>query len=226
MKKSRTKSKPNVSKNKSSHYNLRNRPISSNETKNLEKMLDQMKKELIGEITKVAENIFNEHKSQIINTFIESQIKEAPPTQGINEEKKETKSKKSKKKIKDIASSEKNDEKEDKNENNLASLSTDVKTKKTTLSKKSKSNKKNNKKDSSPPNFGEKTEASSLNDISKINDTTQKAKKIENNENEEFTADNNLVGKKRKRSKANCAILDSITKNDNNNDKKKSKKLI
>ena len=107
MKKSRTKSKPNVSKNKSSHYNLRNRPISSNETKNLEKMLDKMKKELIGEITKVAENIFNEHKSQIINTFIESQIKEAPPTQGINEEKKGTKSKKSKKKIKDIASNKK-----------------------------------------------------------------------------------------------------------------------
>lgn len=224
MKKSRTKSKPKAIENKSTHYNLRNRSISSNEAKNLEKMLEQMKKELIGEISKVAENILNGHKNQIINSFIESKIKESTPIPEIYEEKKVTKSQKSKKKNKGSVSEERNDEKEEQSENNLASILKDIKPKKSTLSKKSKNNKKNIKKDSSPPTLDEKTDASGLNDISKINDIVQKAVKLDKNENEEFTTDNNLIGKKRKRSKANCSLLDPVSKNDINNDKKNQKK--
>lgn len=220
MKKKNSKTKNSSTNSKSGHYNLRNKTISSEEKKNLEKMFSQMKKEIFDEIYATTENIFNEHKDKIINTIIESQNNEDTPISENVKENKTSKTQKSKKKSKDNnISKESIDKNEIENENKVIdSPPKKTKSKKSHFSKKKKKIK-NIKKENSLANANgeEKTDATSLNNIPKPNDTDSKVEK-EKNGNEEIPLNNSLVGKKRKR-----GINNSFDKSEVNNDKKKSK---
>ena len=220
MKKKNSKTQNISADSKSGHYNLRNKPISSDEKKNLEKMFSKMKKEIFDEIHAVAENIFEEHKNKIINTIFESQNNENTQTPENEEVNKASKTHKSKKKNKDNnISKESIVQNEIENENKeLIYLPQKIKSKKSHASKKNKK-KKITKKEISLANGGEKTDASSLNDISKANDTGSKVDKTEKNGNEELLPHNSLIGKKRKRE----GVITPSFKSEVSNDKKKSK---
>ena len=219
MKKKNTKTQSTSTESKTGHYNLRNRP--SDETKNLEKMFSQMKKEIIDEIVSTAENILDEHKNKIISTITESQINESSPIPENDEENKTSKKQKSKKKKNKNSNISKENIEEDEIENenkNIDSLPKKTKSKKSHFSKKKKKKKITKKDNTSLANGGEKPDASSLNDISKVDDTGSKVEKKEKSGNEELPSDNLLIGKKRKR-----GIIKPFIKSENNKDKKKSK---
>ena len=224
MKKKNTKTQNTSPESKSEQYNLRNRSISSDE-KNLEKMFSQMKKEIIDQIYATVENIFNEHKSKIINTIIEPQNNENTPSLVNDKEDKTSKTQKSKKKNKDNPKSkesiEKNEiENENENKNIDCPPPKNTKSKKSHVSKKKtkKKNTKNTKKESSLTNGGEKTDVSSLNDNSKDNVIYSKVQTAIRSGKEELPLDNSLIGKKRKRE-----IINPLDKPEVSNDKKKSK---
>lgn len=197
--------------------NLRKRSL-SNGKNNIEKMLAHLKKEIIGGISTVIEDIINQHKTQIIKVYNKSPNKQITP-EPEKEEKKLPKSKKSKK-IKENISNEindviENDENEEQYDNNIAFLTPkDTKTKKAKSSSK-KSQKKKGKK-SAKKNIRvaierEKTEPSSYNEIAKINETDPKLNKKERNENEQLVNENLsntlIIGKKTKRGKVSYTLF-------------------
>ena len=229
MKSKSGKSARTPSKTKSRKYPIRNRSLSSTE-KDFEKLFDQMKKDILNEIEKAAKDKFQEHKNKIINFINDYKVNEVPETT-MPGTKKTTKSKKTKKKGKDNISIEQivvPQENEDEKDNQITPILTSEKKKtkrKRTLGKKKKPKKKISKKESSIIQLGEKTDASSLNDISKISGTVIKSNKIDKKGNEKSTSDKKLTGKKRKRSKENFVFLFNSEPNyENGEEVKKSKK--
>lgn len=227
MKKNSKSPKP-ANETKSLFYSLRKRPISTNSKNNIEKMLAQMKKQIINEISKVAEDIFNEHKSKIINAYNESQINESIPVFEIKENKKALKSKKSKNHI-DNSSLEKVDNIQyEKIEtqignNNIVRIPNNTKSKKALISnKKSKSHKQKN---FTVSIEGDKTETSLFNEIAKINEIAPKNIQKEKNENKEPINETIIIGKKTKRGKV-CYSLIVSPENKNEIVEKKPKKSI
>ena len=232
MKKS-SKSLNSTYESKSLLYSLRKRSVSSNAKYNIEKMFAQMKKELINEISKVAEDIFNEHKNKIINAYNESKINQNTPDPIKKEDKKALKFKKSKKNKDNIFNEKAEDIQCEENEKqiekiNVTSTPKEIKSKKAiTGNKKSKKKKSRSykKKNITVAIEREKTEASSFNEIAKVNETVPKVIKKEKIENKELINETIIIGKKTKRGKI-CYSLITSPENKNEIEEKKLKKSI
>jgi len=225
MKKKSRKSSHTPNKIKSTKYNLRNKSLISNEKINIEKLLDDMQKDLINEITKLAQDKINEHKDIIIKAINDIQFNQSNANQKEKEKEKEDKNvtifPNSIKKRRANSVNRKNVE-EKKDKKNKASINKKSNnknvnktiTKKSTKSKKksniknkSKNKKKINKNESVIKIGSDKTEASSLNDISKISIAVPNVNKLNKNVNEKSVKDNTLLGKKRKRKNDNSLVL-------------------
>ena len=220
MKKKSRKQASTVNKSRSTKYSLRNRGVNPNpkDKKNIEKLFDEMKKDFINEIKKIAENTINEHKVKIIKTINDNQINETISIQKEKEEKKSIKVQKSTKKGK-ANSLNKTFTKEKKGRKKSISPIKKINTKKTKNNsikskngKKRTKNTKNNKKKMSKNEslvsvVGDKIETSSLNELSKLNVTVPKINKIEKTANEKSVNDNSLIGKKRNRRNDNNFVL-------------------
>ena len=173
MKKS-SKSLNSTYESKSLLYSLRKRSVSSNAKNNIEKMLSQMKKEIINEISKVAEDIFNEHKNKIINAYNESKINQNTPYPEKKEVKKALKFKKSKKTKDNIFNEKAEDiqcEENKKQIENINVTSTPKETNTGNKRSKKKKSRSHKKKNITVAIEKEKTEASSFNEIAKVNET-------------------------------------------------------
>ena len=227
MKKS-SKSLNSTYESKSLLYSLRKRSVSSNAKNNIEKMLSQMKKEIINEISKVAEDIFNEHKNKIINAYNESKINQNTPYPEKKEVKKALKFKKSKKTKDNIFNEKAEDiqcEENEKQIENINVTSTPKETNNGNKRNKKKKSRSHKKKNITVAIEKEKTEASSFNEIAKVNETVPKVIKKEKIENKELINETIIIGKKTKRGKI-CYSLIVSPENKNEIEEKKLKKSI
>lgn len=245
----KTKSKKPIKtpkRNKSKKNNLGKESHTSTDKKHLEKLFDEMKNNIIKEISKVAETKINENRDIIINNILEKEHNNEDADANISKYqivKKERKAKKSKNSNKNGKANSPPEEntplmKEEK-KSPIPSDSNKINTKsknKKALPKKNKAKKKTNKnrKDAIVNSSGEKTDSSSLIEISKITTTIPKLSKIIVKEKEKEIKDNLnknnldnsciLIGKKRNRKKDDFVMLINSEPNFEINAEKKSKK--
>ena len=196
------------SKTKLRKYSLRNRSIASND-KDLEKLFEEMKKNVINDLVNEVERKFNEHKEKLVNFINNYKINEAVQTLENEVEKKLSKNIKSKKKAeKNISNAESINEVEQKSKS-LQSLNKKDKKEK---NQNPKSNKKNSKKEAlllTTPEPDQKVGDNENQIVSpEINSTEPKlSKKTKSKNGEKKGNETEFIGKKRKKENENPLLV-------------------
>ena len=208
-------------KSKLRNYSLKNSPPISN-NKDLEKIFDEMKNNIIEQIKKVAESELEKQKEIFFKYINEHKVNQSSQSIENNNDESEKKNNKSKKKI--VMPPNINNEVEQKSGNKKSHSQ-----KKRNIKSKSLLSKRDTKKDSKKNllNFEEgKNVEEDINSINNMNITVLKFPKKVKKENEEKDGENALIGKKKKRDKQSCDMSFNIAPNyDFLEDEKKPKNL-